>query len=850
MALSGSMYTNVGSHWRLQIEWSATQDVADNQSTVTAKMYWIALDGYGAVYSSATKDGAIIIDGTTYTFSGAGLAGLSANQKKLIATKSKTITHDADGTKDFTLDGYFDAEVTLGSYVGRIDLTAKSFTLNTIPRKSTLSSSPSFTAGSDFTITVSRASSSFSHKAYIDVQNSAGTWVFIKSVDFSTSQTSLSSSFSTTDKTKIFETLAGASSRPMRINLHTYSGSTSLGYNTYSGTVTAPNASTGKISNPANVSEVSGQGASTVYIDQAITIGITRSDSEFTHTLTFRYGNSGQVLHTKTGVTTSYTWTPTQAEMDTMYGLIPNDIEFDGQLDITTYYNGEIVRSATAMDINFRVRNAEPTFASAVVYYEDNNATSKAITGDGTKIIQNVSSIKVLLPATSKAVANKGASISSYIAILGGQEQSAPYSTSDIYFYFNPINASVDQTLTIKAIDSRGFATEIARTVTMIPYQPPVLNGQAKRKNGFENQTDVSASGTISAVTIGGVQKNSVKSIKYRYKKTTDATSVSTWAVYTNFTNPTLSGVTYSTAKVPLDFDNTLTYNVEFLVEDQFGSKTMAVTVSTGKPILFIDAVKKTVGIGKFSTSYMLDVGGDANFDGKLNVKGVNSLMNGLDINWYNIKNVWEIYTGRIITSSTSEFGGEVTTKGGLYVLTGMDASNESAGNGLTVGDKAGMNLKFDGNEIVASSGTAQSTLHLQTDGGRVSFGNNTSTPLHIEGGEIINENYILASLANGWVNYSGTSGYQRAGYWKDKNGVVHLAGLIKGGTVTNGTTLFTLPVGYRPANQHINICYGAGSGVGSPVRVDVHSSGAVVGQTNLDAGWTSLAGISFKAEQ
>jgi hypothetical protein len=50
----------------------------------------------------------------------------------------------------------------------------------------------------------------------------------------------------------------------------------------------------------------------------------------------------------------------------------------------------------------------------------------------------------------------------------------------------------------------------------------------------------------------------------------------------------------------------------------------------------------------------------------------------------------------------------------------------------------------------------------------------------------------------NGWVNVGGT--YPLAGYWKDAEGWVHLRGMVSSGTVgTSGSTMFTLPVGYRP---------------------------------------------------
>lgn len=623
MALSGSFYTNVGSHLRLQLEWSATQNVSNNTSTVTAKLYWISRDSYGVVNASATKDGYITIDGTKYTFSGSGLANLSGNQKKLLKTATKTISHNSDGTKSISLDGSFSPEITFsGTWYGTVNLSAHTYSLNTIPRKSSLSTSANFTAGSDYTITVSRASSSFTHRAYIDVQDSSGNWQNIKRVDFSSSQTSRSSAFTTDEKTTIFKYLNGRSSMPTRINLYTYSGGDSLGYNTYTGTVGVPKASTANITNPANVSEASGQGASTVYIDQSISISITRYDSEFTHTLEFKDGNSGTVVHRATGVGTSYTWTPTQSEKDALYSKIPNSIEFDGQLDVTTYYNGVLVRSSTNKDINYRVRNSNPKFSATSINYEDTNATTLAVTGDSSKIIQKLSTIKVTLPQASKAVAQNKASMVQYIAVLGGQEVTANYVDGDVTFTFNPVDAKVDQTITIKAIDSRGFQSQISRSITMVPYSAPVVNGSAKRKNGFDNDTTVLATGSISALNINGTQKNTLKSVKYHYRKTSEATTVSTWANWSTLT-ATLSGTTYTTTAVHLDLDYTSSFYLEFQVTDAFQTKTYLMTVSQGKPIMFMDAIKRTIGIGKFSTDYLLDVGGDVNIDGKLSVKQI-----------------------------------------------------------------------------------------------------------------------------------------------------------------------------------------------------------------------------------
>jgi hypothetical protein len=98
-------------------------------------------------------------------------------------------------------------------------------------------------------------------------------------------------------------------------------------------------------------------------------------------------------------------------------------------------------------------------------------------------------------------------------------------------------------------------------------------------------------------------------------------------------------------------------------------------------------------------------------------------------------------------------------------------------------------------------------------------------------------------TLLNSWVNRGG--GFTSAGYWKDNFGVVHLVGTVTGGTAN--TVVFTLPAGYRPA-ENVEFAVTSLSGA-TPIaygEIYVESNGDVsvnIGSTtNL-----SLNGISFR---
>lgn len=95
------------------------------------------------------------------------------------------------------------------------------------------------------------------------------------------------------------------------------------------------------------------------------------------------------------------------------------------------------------------------------------------------------------------------------------------------------------------------------------------------------------------------------------------------------------------------------------------------------------------------------------------------------------------------------------------------------------------------------------------------------------------------AAFLNSWANYGAP--YNSAGYFKDKEGVVHLRGLIAGGAV--GSAAFTLPVGYRPANTE----FGATQATGAFATYRVLNTGDVVPFSGTNT-YFSLDGITFRA--
>ena len=184
MALSGSFSGSiVNGNYKLRVDWSATQNVSNNTSKITAVMYLVQASSWSLSISSRA-DNETTINGTEHTWTSPAISNGGGKTTKLATVTSGNITHNADGTKSVTISATFNIRATLsGTYRGTIT-ASQTITLNTIPRATqpTLSST-SVNMGSAVTISMPRASSAFTHDlaysfnggAYVSIATGRGT---------------------------------------------------------------------------------------------------------------------------------------------------------------------------------------------------------------------------------------------------------------------------------------------------------------------------------------------------------------------------------------------------------------------------------------------------------------------------------------------------------------------------------------------------------------------------------------------------------------------------------------------------------------------------------------------------
>ena len=84
-------------------------------------------------------------------------------------------------------------------------------------------------------------------------------------------------------------------------------------------------------------------------------------------------------------------------------------------------------------------------------------------------------------------------------------------------------------------------------------------------------------------------------------------------------------------------------------------------------------------------------------------------------------------------------------------------------------------------------------------------------------------ENFISPVFENGWTSTGGSTVLR---YFKSTIGIVYLSGQARSGTISNGTVITTLPIGYRPTVPIIAASVRTNDG--TYVRVDIGIDGAI----------------------
>lgn len=222
---------------RLELQLSESSiNISNNTSVVTASLY---LYGNGESWSGYQESGTIVIDGASYSFT----SSFSKSGTQLLASRSRTITHNSDGSRSVSVRASF----ATGGFYGTVS-TSKSMTLTTIPR-ATQPSTSGTNLGQAITIRTPRYSSGFTHTLRYEWQDKRGTIA-----------TGVGDSYTWTVPLNFANDIPNATSGRLNVLCDTYNGSTLLGTKYDYATMSVPQSvvpSIGSVSHSEAVEEVS-----------------------------------------------------------------------------------------------------------------------------------------------------------------------------------------------------------------------------------------------------------------------------------------------------------------------------------------------------------------------------------------------------------------------------------------------------------------------------------------------------------------------------------------------------------------------------------------------------------------
>lgn len=301
---------------------------------------------------------------------------------------------------------------------------------------------------------------------------------------------------------------------------------------------------------------------------------------------------NGQHIYAWTGIKaaadgkTTYTGITEGEVVTALYDSIPNAKNAKYTIE-TVYGDSFIPIQGGTYSVN-ESQNA-PTFTTFT--YKDTNATVTAVTGNAQAIVQGLSNLAVEITADNKMIAKNRATPDYYSASIDTLSKTGDYSaTATVTIPLGVISSAGAKRLNVRAYDSRAIPKLVYKDITVYAYAKPKISASIGRLNNFEAQTTLKVSGEYSRLTIGGADKNTIKSVQFRYREKNG-----TWSSWENATF-TASAGKFTCTDVVKEFDNSKAFDIEVKVEDNFGTLTEAtepLSIDVGEAIFFISSNKR-----------------------------------------------------------------------------------------------------------------------------------------------------------------------------------------------------------------------------------------------------------------
>ena len=306
----------------------------------------------------------------------------------------------------------------------------------------------------------------------------------------------------------------------------------------------------------------------------AQTITITRYNTSFTHTLTYKYGNATGTI--ATGVGASYSWTPS-ADLAAQFPAATSGL---CTITCTTYSGSTNIGSSTT--------TCALSIPSSICCTVGTVTLTEAVSGLASKFgafIQGKS--KATISATINSGSGSpayGATVSSYAITTNGQTLTSNGATTGILN-----TAGTNNSYSFKITDTRGYSNTKTGTYTVLAYSSPTISASISR-----NASDASVINIQYSYAISSCNNRNDKSLSVKYR-----------VVGGSYTTIAITASSYSgngTYQIT-ELDANTAYEVVVTVTDYFTSASTTTNIQpTGNRVFDISDDDKT--IARHGTNY------------------------------------------------------------------------------------------------------------------------------------------------------------------------------------------------------------------------------------------------------
>lgn len=515
---------NVGGHTETLLLYArAVENIAGNYSTVYTKLNvnieatFLAVDGWNAALDNGSNSG-----GYTYW---------SQGEHELVSC-SWNVGHNADGTGSVSIGTHFDATFGIGSWDWRDTVG-----LQQIPRYASVSQS--LASKTETSIQIKFAASAECDGGWYSLNGGdwQGTGVYPHTGGYYTIS-GLSANTTYSIKTRVKRTDSQLYSETSAISASTYDYPHATSCPAY----TIGNQTTTPLYNP-----------------------LSRSCTVIMYNT-----NLGEVKRITTN-NTSASFNSTEFA-DALYASIPNS-------DHGTYVIRVVYGSSSRDEYGTYYVNTNVCYPSVSgLAYADTNSKTLAITGDASKIVQNIGTPSYSMMATARF----HASLSSAVLKVNGATYTCTISGNKITVQGGIINSSSDVNATCQVTDSRGIAAGMSVKLSMLAYSNPTAINTVHRHNNFYSETDITCDSSFSQI--------GSNALTIQFTATSQKGTV-------------ISGSLSDNVMVTKTLDNEQSWTIVIVLTDSLGGKTTySIPLQRGQPILFIDGPLESISVGMFPT--------------------------------------------------------------------------------------------------------------------------------------------------------------------------------------------------------------------------------------------------------